>query len=267
MLVRFVFLSELISRFWRHAEGSIAPIAALTLIPVMTAVGAAVDYSRANNLRSSLQAALDTALLSGAKAAKDGNSNWAQLATDVFNANVAGKTSSASLSAPSFSQNSSTTYQGSVSGSIVTSMLALIHVPSLQVAVKATATASEADNSCILTLDHGQSTSHVSLSLNGAPFINLSGCSIRSNTALDCNGHDGNVTKAIASGAADGCSHPKSYASTVPDIYAALASNITPQCGTSRPGITWTPGVIPTGAGIKTVTVNGRTEYHICGDL
>jgi len=46
-----------------------------------------------------------------------------------------------------------------------------------------------------------------------------------------------------------------------------MASNITTQCGTSRPGVNWTAGTVPTGSGVQTVTVNGRTEYHICGDL
>jgi hypothetical protein len=46
-----------------------------------------------------------------------------------------------------------------------------------------------------------------------------------------------------------------------------LATNISPQCGTSTIGVSWTPGVIPTGAGIKTVDKGGYTEYHICGDL
>jgi hypothetical protein len=52
----------------------------------MTAVGAAIDYSSANKIRSSMQVALDSAMLAGAK---DGSSNWAQVALDVFSANVA----------------------------------------------------------------------------------------------------------------------------------------------------------------------------------
>src|SRR5688572_26500359 len=78
-------LSRLLGRFRRDAAGTILPTFALTMIPVMTAVGAAVDYSRANNVRSKLQTALDTAVLAGAKS---GSSNWIQLATNVFEANV-----------------------------------------------------------------------------------------------------------------------------------------------------------------------------------
>ena len=50
------------------------------------------------------------------------------------------------------------------------------------------------------------------------------------------------------------------------DIYAALAKNITTQCGSSRPGVTWIVGSsIP--KGVITVGNAGYTEYHVCGDL
>lgn len=253
---------ELISRFRRDAQGSIAPIAALTLVPILAAAGAAVDYSRANNLRTAMQAALDAALIAGAK---DGSTSWTQVANNSFSANFKARAGTAGT--PSFTKDLDVVFKASVSGSVPTTVLGIIKISAIPVAAKAAATASDADHSCILTLDHGQPTSHVALSMNGAPMINLSGCSIRSNTSLDCNGHDGSVTKAIASGSATDCGKPKSYQPPVPDIWAALASNITNQCGTSRPGVTWTPGLAPSGAGVKTVTNNGRTEYHICGDL
>ena len=257
-------LKRLAVRFRQHTGGSLAPIAALTLIPIMTAVGAAVDYSRANNFKSGMQTALDAALLAGAK---DGTSSWKQVALAMFAANLAVQGKTGSAATPSFTQESAAVYKGTVSGSVPTSVLGVINVPYIAVGAKATATASEADNSCILTLDHGQSLSHVSLSLNGAPIVNLSGCSIRSNTSLDCQGHDGNVTKGIAAGAAVDCGRPKSNALPVPDVYKSLASNITTQCGSSKPGVSWSPGLPPSGPGVKIASVGGRTEYHICGDL
>lgn len=255
---------RILVRFQHDTEGMIAPIFALALLPVMTTIGAAIDYSRANNVRSKLQGALDSALLAGAKT---GSSNWNQIAIDVFDANIKAKVTEAFLVTKDFLQDSGQIYRATASATVPTAFLGLISIKTLKVAVAATATASEPDNSCILTLDKGQPPSHVSLRLNGAPIVNLSGCSIRSNTSLDCNGHDGNVTKSFAGGTAIGCGTPKSYAMTVPDIYSQLATNITTQCGTSRPGVTWEAGVMPTGPAIKTVTVGGRTEYHICGDL
>jgi Flp pilus assembly protein TadG len=257
-------LKGLLTEFRSNCAGAIAPIFALAMLPVMTAVGAAVDYSSANKIRSSMQVALDSAMLAGAK---DGSSNWSQVALNVFTANVAKQAGAGISFSTSFSQSSGSVYQGAVSASVPTAFLGLVHISSLHIGVTTTAIASEPDNSCVLTLDKGQPTSHVALTLNGAPVVNLSGCSIRSNTALNCNGHDGNATKSIAGGAISACGNPKPYAGSVPDIYGSMASNITTQCGTSRPGVNWTAGTIPTGSGVQTVTVNGRTEYHICGDL
>ena len=259
--------SNLLARFRDDRGAAIAPIAALALIPIMTAVGATVDYSRANNVRSKLQSALDAGLLAGAR---ENTPNWDQMAKTVFEASLKASTSANYQISKAFVQDTGQIFKGNASTVVPTAFLGLINIHSMKVAVTSTATASEADNSCILTLDKGQPKSHVSLSLNGAPVVNLSGCSIRSNTSIDCNGHDGNVTKALGAGSADGCSNPKPGSSVVPDIYAPLASKITPACGTSHgPGVNWSPGSIPaTGAGFKIVTgADGRTEYHVCGDL
>jgi Flp pilus assembly protein TadG len=253
-------------RFYRNLDASLAPAFALTAVPILIAVGAGVDYSRANSVKTLLQVVLDSALLAGAKAgAIDGNSDWSQVASNMFQSNLAVKSSM--TAAPTFTANQDGTYSASVTGSVLTSILAIIRIQSINVTASATAAVSAPDDSCILTLDRGQPASHISLTLNGAPIINLTGCSIRSNTSLNCNGHDGNVTRGIASGTASDCGRPKSYAPTVPDVYKDLAKNITAQCGSARPGVNWTPGTIPTGAGIIRVSTGNYTEYHICGDL
>jgi Flp pilus assembly protein TadG len=78
------FISNLVARFRDDQAATITTTFALTMIPIMSAVGAAVDYSRANSVRSNMQAALDAAVLAGAR---DGSSNWAQVAGNVFDAN------------------------------------------------------------------------------------------------------------------------------------------------------------------------------------
>jgi hypothetical protein len=256
------WLRAFLQQFQSDDRGSVAVIFAVALIPILLGVGAAIDLSRANAFRSTLQAALDNALLSGAK---DGSSSWSQVASNIFSANATSRYSTTVSS--SFSQSSTTTYTGSASGSVPTTFMGIFNVANIPVSVRSAALISGPDNSCILTLDHGQPTSHVSLLLNGAPVVNLSGCSIRSNTAMDCNGHDGNNTAALASGAASGCTHPYSYAASVPDVYASFASNISKQCGSSRPGVSWSSGTLPGGYGVIKVTNGIYTEYHICGDL
>jgi hypothetical protein len=259
---RTVFeIKSALARFVRQDEGSIAAIFSIALIPILVAVGAAVDFSRANGFRTALQAALDTAILAGAK---DGSSNWAQVAQRTFSGALQIKYGA--VSTPNFQQTASATYTGTVSATVPTAFMSIVRLPSIAISATSAATAAGPDNSCILTLDHGQPASHVSLSLNGAPIVNLSGCSIRSNTSIDCNGHDGNVTYAVAAGVAGDCTHPSGNASVVPDIYGALAGNITKLCS-QRPGVTWAAGTTPAGSGVITVDKGTYREYHICGDL
>src|SRR5215218_7017599 len=242
-------------------RGNVALTFGLLLLPIITGVGAAIDYSRANAAKSSIQSALDAAVLAGGI---DGSSNWKSVATNVYFSNLKSDIAAAT---PTFTVSEGSTYGGSANASIASSIMGLIGIKRLDISANATAMKAEGDNSCILTLDNGQPTSHISLTLNGAPVINLSGCTIRSNTSLDCNGHDGNVTKSYASGSATACGRPTSNAPLVPDIYKDLAKNISTLCAGARPGITWTPGTLPMGAGIKTTNAAGSTEYHICGDL
>lgn len=68
-------------RFGRARDGNIAITFALSLIPLLAFVGAAVDFSRANSMKASLQAALDaTALMASKNAASIAST---QLQTDA----------------------------------------------------------------------------------------------------------------------------------------------------------------------------------------
>ena len=254
-----------ICRFLNEDRGSIAMQFALAIIPILGMVGAATDYSRANQYKARLQSSIDTAVLIGGK---DASASWAQVALNAFNANAS--SNAGTVSTPVFTNPSNVSYKGVVTASVPTTFLKVLHLDTISVGVSATAVSTPPDNSCILTLDHGKPATDGALVLNGAPVVNLSGCSLRSNTSLSCNGHDGNNTAAIAAGTASSCGHPSSGAAVVPDIYTYLAGSIQTMC-TTYPGASWTPGVTPIGSGVKTRTVTAGsstyTEYHICGDL
>jgi Flp pilus assembly protein TadG len=51
------------NRFAKSNEGNIAVIFAIAILPVLGFVGAAIDYSRASKVRTSMQAAMDSAAL------------------------------------------------------------------------------------------------------------------------------------------------------------------------------------------------------------
>ncbi len=74
--------------FKRDRAGNVAITFALATLPVFGAIGAAVDYSRANSVRADLQAALDsTALMLSREAAADTNSQLQAHAQSYFTAN------------------------------------------------------------------------------------------------------------------------------------------------------------------------------------
>jgi Mg-chelatase subunit ChlD len=61
----------LTKRFFKDRGGGVAPLFVLCLVPLMAAVGASVDYSRATNVRTGLQAALDSTALMMSKEAQN----------------------------------------------------------------------------------------------------------------------------------------------------------------------------------------------------
>jgi len=75
-------------RFLKDRRAGVAPMLALGIIPLMGAVGAAIDYSRANSTRAAMQAAGDATALMLAKSASTLTSGQLQTnAVSYFNAN------------------------------------------------------------------------------------------------------------------------------------------------------------------------------------
>jgi Flp pilus assembly protein TadG len=72
-------LQSLLIRFSRSQDGNIAVIFAIVMVPLLAFTGAAVDYSRANAARTSMQLALDSAALMVAKDDAAGTMTQAQL--------------------------------------------------------------------------------------------------------------------------------------------------------------------------------------------
>lgn len=70
-----------LGRLARDERGNIAVICAIVLVPILSFVGAAIDYSRASRARTSMQSALDTASLMVAKNLSDGKITAADVLT------------------------------------------------------------------------------------------------------------------------------------------------------------------------------------------
>ncbi len=77
----------LLARFWKNRHGGVAPMLAIAIVPLMGAVGAAVDYSRANAARAAFQTALDSTALALSKTASTASAGDLQTsATNILNA-------------------------------------------------------------------------------------------------------------------------------------------------------------------------------------
>jgi Flp pilus assembly protein TadG len=77
----------LFDRILQDRKGGVAPLLALAIIPIIGAVGAAVDYGRANLVRTAMQNALDSSALMLSKDAQTLSSGQLdQKATSYFNA-------------------------------------------------------------------------------------------------------------------------------------------------------------------------------------
>jgi Flp pilus assembly protein TadG len=73
--------ATLSGRFAGDERGNIAVIFAIALLPILSFVGAAIDYSRASRARTAMQGALDSASLMVAKNLSDGKITTDQIPT------------------------------------------------------------------------------------------------------------------------------------------------------------------------------------------
>ena len=77
-------LARALARFARASDGNIAITFAIALIPMLAFVGAAVDFSRANSIKASMQAALDATALMVSKNAASLTSAQVQTAAQAY---------------------------------------------------------------------------------------------------------------------------------------------------------------------------------------
>src|SRR5215218_1795119 len=93
---------SLLNRFRRDKAGNVAVIFAIASVPILTAVGCAVDYSRATQIRAKLQASIDAASVGSVSKSSPGFIAAGSMtsdgpipagvadATNIFNANMNG---------------------------------------------------------------------------------------------------------------------------------------------------------------------------------
>lgn len=130
-------------RFVGANQGNIAVIFAIACVPMISFVGAAIDYSRANNARSSMQAALDSTALMLSKDLSSGAITASQITTkaQAYFAALYTNTDAQSISInATYTANSNmgSTIQVNGSGSVTTDFLKVAGFPNINFSTAST---------------------------------------------------------------------------------------------------------------------------------
>ena len=167
-------------RFLQDRTGGVAPLLGLGLIPLVGAVGAAVDYSRADAARIAMQSAADAATLMMLKGAQGSNSPAVDNANAYFNANFSRpEVQDVQVSIATSPAPGGVSLKMTANGSIKTQFMALMGFSVLSLSVSSTALAYADGLGCVLSLDPNASGA---MAAQGSASVNLKGCSLYDNS-------------------------------------------------------------------------------------
>mgnify|MGYP000848169113 FL=1 len=170
-IATFRRIKSRLTDIFEDRSGNIAIIAALGAIPLVLAIGIAIDYSRTSSAKSDLQEAVDAAVLAGAR---DGTSSWTTVAAKMLSSSV--KTKDFTVASSSFTTDASGNYVGTAAGSIKTTFASVVSVQSISIGATATvAVKAASDKACILLLNTSASPG---LLLNSGAIINAPNCQV-----------------------------------------------------------------------------------------
>ena len=162
-------------------SGNVAAIFALALVPAVGLIGAAVDYSRGNATRSSMQAAVDATALNLVRSASSLTSDQlSQKATDSFNALYNGSQTQSGIQVNAQYNATARSMTMSATGSIKTDFMGVMGVSNLGVKARAVAVVIGDGTACVLSLNKTASGAAIA---QGSTTVNLSGCSLYDNSA------------------------------------------------------------------------------------
>jgi len=168
-----------LSQFQRDRQGNVAPIFAIAMIPILGLTGSAVDYSRANSIKTAMQAAADaTALSLVQKAASLPTGDVSDTATNIFKASFA-RPEAAQLQI-SAQTNSNGTVTVSATAQMATDFLGVLGVTYVTIGSRAVAMKTPGDGTgCVLALNR---TASGAITAQGSTTISLNNCSIYNNS-------------------------------------------------------------------------------------
>jgi Flp pilus assembly protein TadG len=141
-------------QFCEDRRGNFAVIFALSMIPVLGLIGAAIDYTNASRLRSQIQEALDGAAVAGAKSAGRPAAEITQIATSFARANLPATLQNIPLTIDVLNDNTTVRIRPTSPVQVQTALLPVIGINTINVTVSAEATSGYQDLEIALALDN-----------------------------------------------------------------------------------------------------------------
>jgi Flp pilus assembly protein TadG len=260
-------------RFFQNSDGNVAPIFALSVLPLMGLAGAALDYSRASNERSALQSLVDSAALTAASPYA-GVQDRAALAQSRF---------------PSAQERPGLKVTTTVDGRTIaiqaedyveTAMMGVLGIGRVRITAAAKA-APQTDGppACILALNE---TANGALTIAGSASVVAKGCAVYSNSssssAISVQGsavvHVGGMCAyGGVAGAQNVTPAPLSRCDRAPDPFRKLGSVDTSGCANNKVSVgpnetrTLNPGTYCNGLDIKGTATLNPGLYIVKGSL
>jgi Flp pilus assembly protein TadG len=171
----------MLKRFLKNCDGGAAPLLALAALPILGAVGASIDYSRAASVRTSMQGALDaTALMLSRNASSIPGADLNSKATALFNAEFKHPENlGVQLSATGAAANTTYTVTLTATSASTTKFMGVMGFQTINVTARTTARYSYDGLGCVLALDPTISSSAAG---QGSTNVALKGCSLYANS-------------------------------------------------------------------------------------
>ena len=209
-------------RFATDVRGSVAVTFGVAVLPLITAVGAAVDYSVAMKVRSELQGALDAAVLAGAASNATYGDDRLIEAAAVFNANYDGDIAVT----PIFTMGDGI-IRGVIASEVPNTFMGIVGIDVVKLNVTAAAVHAPGIPICILSLNP---TATHGVDIEGTTILHAVNCAVHANSnriaALNADGGaQGRATGFCARGGHNGdlwAPTPRSGCSLIPDPFAGL---------------------------------------------
>jgi Flp pilus assembly protein TadG len=175
------FFRRRLREFGAARGGNVAIVFALATVPIMGAVGAAVDYSRANAMRATMQAAIDaTTLMLAKKGASLSSAQMASQASAYFTANFTGtELKDLVATAVPGSAPAGPTINGSATGKIGTQIMRVMGIETITITVRAVALGSASGTGCVFSLNPVENEA---IKVAGSANVNLVNCSLYDNS-------------------------------------------------------------------------------------